>query len=172
MSFYVNPALEATPTTARRRRSDPIARKNGLPEEKRFLQKIEDSKSFASSTIKETIDVHVNATEVNRETDSQATPETRAKLSLQDFFTQPRLPEKPLESSCPGSYVDKTCFAARFGGFITPSCAPSPKLLCQQPTSVVIQPNSKSFTLPRNWISSEYILVQKESLKDEDLVWL
>ena len=70
--------------------------------------------------------------------------------------------------------------------FICPPCAPR-SLLYNNPTNPItprciqnnllinpqcFQSGAKSLTLPRSWTSHNYILVQKESLRDEDLVWL
>ena len=58
-------------------------------------------------------------------------------------------------------------------GLVTPPCTPRVSGTPNPPTAALIAGvESRSRTLPRSWISSNYILVQKESLKDEDLVWL
>ena len=108
--------------------------------------------------------------EINQRVDTNTQGLDGDKDSVKPVWSKLRTPEtepgrfqgRPVAPCSPGM---------RTVGLITPPCAPRSKPT-PTPPSVFLQPGARSVTLPRSWISSNYILVQKESLRDEDLVWL
>ena len=163
MSWYENPGAEWTPDLARKPSSQsarspantsnpsnhymesPVLHSSSKPSQSLYHES--ENRGVASST----------------GTNSKGTSETAASVTANTAVEAGR---SVAVEAVPATTRLAGLVTPRLAGLVTPPCNPRRA----RPRSSPDQ--SRSRTLPRSWISSNYILVQKESLKDEDLVWL
>lgn len=153
MSWYENPGAEWTPDLARKPSSQSV-RSPANPSNHYMESPVLHSSSKPSQSLHHESENKDVASSTG--TTSKGTSKTAASVTANTAVEAGRT--LAVESAAAATTM--------LAGLVTPPCNPRRARPMSSPDQL------RSRTLPRSWISSNYILVQKESLKDEDLVWL